>query len=92
MEKAIKYNALVTNCLILQNMIDLTEAIHILQKSGVIISEHDIARLSPYVTDNIKRFGDLVLDLDAKPQDTHRIKNLSIFHFIPKKQKTTVTS
>ena len=45
-----------------------------------------------YLHAYIKRFGDFVLNLDAQPQDIERIKNLSIFHFIPKKQKTPVTN
>lgn len=79
MEKAIKYNLLVSNCIILQNMIDLTETIHTLQKEGVIIVKEDISRLSPYMTDHIKRFGDFILDLETKPTDAERIKNLRIF-------------
>jgi len=92
MEKAIKYNLLVSNCIILQNMIDLTDAIHKLQMSGKIISEKDIAYLSPYLTNNIKRFGDYILDLEAEPQDIERIKNLIIFNEISKKQKLSATN
>lgn len=92
MEKAIKYNLLVSNCLIMQNMVDLTESIHALQASGVIISKQDIARLSPYLTGHLKRFGDFTLNLDAKQQDIERIKNLSIFNVTAKKQKTTITA
>ncbi len=79
MEKAIKYNLLISNCVILQNIIDLTDTIHKLQKDGVLITMEDMARLSPYLTSHIKRFGDFVLDLDAKPVDAERIKNLKIF-------------
>ena len=43
------------------------------------ISKEDIARLSPYLTGHIKRFGDYVLDLDTVPQDIEIIKNLSLF-------------
>jgi TnpA family transposase len=35
MEKAIKYNLLISNCVILQNIIDLTDTIHKLQKDDV---------------------------------------------------------
>ena len=79
MEKAIKYNLLASNCIILQNIIDLTGTIHTLQKSGVHITKEDISRLSPYMTSHIKRFGDYILDLDTKPEDVERIKNLSLF-------------
>ncbi|MDP1974787.1 MAG: transposase [Alphaproteobacteria bacterium] len=79
MEKAIKYNLLISNCVILHNIIDLTDTIHRLQKAGTVISMEDMARLSPYLTSHIKRFGDFVLDLDAKPMDAERIKKLKIF-------------
>ena len=48
-------------------------------QDGVLITMEDMARLSPYLTSHIKRFGDFVLDLDAKPVDAERIKNLKIF-------------
>jgi len=57
----------------------LTDTIHKLQKDGVLITMEDMARLSPYLTSHIKRFGDFVLDLDAKLVDAERIKNLKIF-------------
>ena len=79
MEKAIKYNLLICNCLILQNIIDLTETIHTLQKKGLQINKEDISRLSPYMRSNIKRFGDYVLDLETKPTDVERIKNMLLF-------------
>src|SRR3989338_2925752 len=43
MEKAIKYNLLMNNCVILQNIIDITDTVHKLQKSGTVISKEDIA-------------------------------------------------
>jgi TnpA family transposase len=79
MEKAIKYNLLINNCVILQNIVDLTETIHKLQSSGVNITKEDIARLSPYITSHIKRFGDYFLDLGVKPIDVERVKNLCLF-------------
>ena len=69
-------------------MVDLTESIHTIQASGVIISETDIARLSPYLTAHLKRFGDFILNLDVKLQDVDRINNLLIFQVVAKKQKT----
>ena len=79
MEKAIKYNLLTCNCVILQNIIDLTDTIHKLQNSNVKIEKEDIARLSPYMTKHIKRFGDYSFDLETKQKDVEKIKNLSLF-------------
>ena len=79
MEKAIKYNLLMNNCVILQNIIDITDTVHKLQKSGTVISKEDIAHISPYLTSHIKRFGDIAFDLNTKPMHVERIKNLAIF-------------
>ncbi len=79
MEKAIKYNLLTCNCVILQNIIDLTDTIHKLQNSNIKIEKEDIARLSPYMTKHIKRFGDYSFDLETKQKDVEKIKNLSLF-------------
>jgi TnpA family transposase len=79
MEKAIKYNLLTCNCIILQNIIDMTDSIYTLQKAGVRITKEDIGRLSPYMTSHIKRFGEYVLDLDTKPTNVEVIKNISLF-------------
>lgn len=79
MEKAIKHNLLICNCVILQNIIDLTETIHKLQNEGVKITKEDIVRLSPYLTSNIKRFGDYVLDLETKQKGVQQIKEISLF-------------
>ena len=79
MEKAIKYNLLVCNCVILQNIIDLTETVHTLQKTNIKITKEDISRLSPYLTSHIKRFGDYVFDLEVKPKNVERIKAMSLF-------------
>jgi len=74
MEKAIGYNLLICNSVIVQNMVDLTDTINKLQKSGVSIGKEDIARLSPYLTSHIKRFGGYVLDLDTVPKDISQLK------------------
>ena len=76
MEKAIKYNLLVCNCIILENIIDLTDTIHKLQSSNIKITKEDISRLSPYMTSHIKRFGDYVFDPEMKPKNVEKIKNL----------------
>lgn len=79
MEKAIKYNLLINNSVILQNIIDITDTVHKLQNAGISIGKEDIAYMSPYLTGHIKRFGDIVFDLNDKPLDVERIKNLCIF-------------
>ena len=66
-EKIIKYNDLVANAVIFQNVVDLTEVLQQLQSEGYLLEREDVASLSPYLTSNIKRFGDYVIDMEAIP-------------------------
>ena len=79
MEKAIKYNLLISNCIILQNIIDLTDTIYKLKQEGHQIKMEDIKRLSPYLTGHLKRFGDYILNLDIKSPNVETIKTMNIF-------------
>jgi TnpA family transposase/uncharacterized coiled-coil protein SlyX len=66
-EKRIKYNDLVSNAVILQNVADMTYILKELSASGVEFTKSDVAALSPYITRHIKRFGDYVIDLENVP-------------------------
>ena len=66
-EKLIKYNNLVANALIFQNVIDQTQIIRGLISDGFTVSPEDLKTLSPYLTAHIKRFGDYVVDLSETP-------------------------
>jgi TnpA family transposase len=66
-EKAIVYNELVANAVVLQTVVDQTQAIHALSAEGVAIRHGDLAFLSPYGTGNLKRFGDYPTDLTPEP-------------------------
>lgn len=67
MEKAVKYYDIVTNFVILQNIIDMSDIIHQLAQERAEIREDDIAFLSPYLTEHIKRFGDYFIDVRRIP-------------------------
>lgn len=66
-EKRIKYNDLVSNAVILQNVADMTYILKELSVNGVEFTKSDVAALSPYLTRHIKRFGDYVIDLENVP-------------------------
>lgn len=66
-EKLIKYNNLVANALIFQNVIDQTHIIRNLMSEGFTVSPEELKTLSPYLTKHIKRFGDYVVDLSEIP-------------------------
>lgn len=79
MEKAIKYNALVANCIVLQNIIDYSHVIYQLQQENDFMTKEEASRVSPYITEHIKRFGDYIIDLEKLPENTEIIKNARLF-------------
>jgi TnpA family transposase len=68
-EKRIKYNDLVSNAVILQNVVDMTYILKELSASGIEFTKPDVAALSPYLTRHIKRFGDYIIDLENVPNE-----------------------
>src|SRR5437764_1277719 len=66
-EKRIKYTGLIANCVMLDNTLEISNALNALAKEGVIPTLDELAALSPYQTKHIKRFGNYELDLSAVP-------------------------
>ncbi len=66
-ENLIKYNNLIANALIFQNVIDQTGIIKNLMNQGLAVSADDLKTLSPYLTKHVKRFGDYIVDLSEIP-------------------------
>ena len=66
-EKRLHYLDLVANAIILQNTVDLSQAIQTVSDQGFPVSPELLAGLSPYLTSKIKRYGDYILDLLTKP-------------------------
>jgi len=79
MEKAIKYNEIITTSVILQNIADITDIIYQLVQEGKNIARDDVAGLSPYIVEHIKRFGNYVLDLHAVPNEISRSREFSLW-------------
>ena len=79
MEKAIKYNTLLSNMVILQNVIDMSRIIQQLRREGWSISLEDLTRLSPYLTEHLKRFGDFILDLSQNEGNIDKIRSEALF-------------
>lgn len=79
MEKAIKYNALLANCLVLHNIIDYSAGIYQLKQEDREITKEDASRISPYMTEHLKRFGDFIIDLEKLPENTEIIRNARLF-------------
>ena len=66
-EKRLHYLDLVANAIILQNTVDLSQAIQAVSDQGFPVTPELLAGLSPYLTSKIKRYGDYILDLLTKP-------------------------
>lgn len=67
-EKVIKYNELVTNAIIFQNVVDITAILRELKREGYMIDSEDVRFMSPYLISHIKRFGDYIIDLGQFPK------------------------
>lgn len=80
MEKAVKHNDLIANCIMLQNVIDITDVCHALIKDGYTITAEDLSHMSPYLTEQIKRFGEYVLDLEQLPANHQLTRDKSLFN------------
>ncbi len=70
-EKRIKYMNLVANAVMLSNVVDLTEALNTMASEGYVVTRELVGRLSPYLREHIRRFGQYVLDMDVKPEPLH---------------------
>ena len=72
MEKAIKYRGLLTDAVILQNIIDITATGGQLKTEGHDIAKEDFDITSPYLTGHIMRFGVYTVDLGNVPKNIDR--------------------
>jgi Tn3 transposase DDE domain len=67
-EKRLKYLDIVACAVILQNAVDISWAVQLLNAEGFKVDRDVLASLSPYMTKQLKRFGDFVVDLQNIPQ------------------------
>lgn len=67
-EKRIKYMNLVANVIMLHNVVDLTMVLNQMVAEGHQVTEPLVKRLSSYMTEHMKRFGQYLLDIDAMPE------------------------
>lgn len=64
----------------LQNVIDMTNICHDLEREGYSFTAEDLSCLSPYMTEHIKQFGEYVLDLMTKPENLNQVRDRAIFN------------
>jgi hypothetical protein len=66
--ECVKYNDLVANAVIFQNVVDVSRVLHALIAEGYPVTREDVAALSPYLTRHVTRFGDYFIDVSVPPQ------------------------
>ena len=71
-EKLAVYNQLIANAVMLQNVADQTCVLHELHQEGCAINKGDLAFMSPYVTRNLKRFGDIQTRYRIEPAPVNK--------------------
>ncbi|WUS53556.1 transposase (plasmid) [Streptomyces mirabilis] len=69
-EKDVKFTSLLANLVIFHNTLDIADVVRQLQAEGWIVDPLDLAQISPYLTEHIKRFGEYSThDLGITPDD-----------------------
>ncbi|MEU1868384.1 Tn3 family transposase [Streptomyces gardneri] len=51
-------SALLTNAVIFHNALDIAEIVRQLQEEGYAVDPEDLAHISPYLTEHVRRFGE----------------------------------
>ncbi len=67
-EKIVKFNELIANCVIYQTTLDITGTVNHLVADGWTTDPDDLATISPYIRENVRRFGEWVLDTTPPEQ------------------------
>lgn len=65
--KIIRYNHLVANLVVFHNVVSMTRGLQALVDEGYPVTPEIVARLSPYKTEHINRFGSYELRFDHVP-------------------------
>ena len=52
----------------MSNVVDMTNVLRELQQEGLCVTPEIVRRLSPYLTEHIKRFGQYFLDMTMQPE------------------------
>ena len=67
MEKRIKYADLIANIVMLHNVIDLTDVLNEMNAEGEPVTKELVEKLSPLMTQQLRRFGIISLDMEDLP-------------------------
>lgn len=68
-EKVVKFNELIADCVIYSTACDITDAANDIAAEGRPVDLDDLATVSPYITNTVRRFGNWTLDLTPPDQN-----------------------
>ncbi|MFE5095345.1 Tn3 family transposase [Streptomyces sp. NPDC056638] len=80
-EKDVKFTSLLANLVIFHNTLNIADIAHELQTEGQVVDPLDLAQISPYLTEHIKRFGEYsthVLGITPDDYDAHLCMDFSV--------------
>jgi len=60
---------MIANAIMLQNVVDLTKVLNEMASEGMAATKELVAGLSPYIRDQISRFGKYDVDMAEQPPD-----------------------
>jgi TnpA family transposase len=66
-EKQLKYASLIANAVMLSNVADLTDVLSAMASDGHLVTPELVACTSPYMREQIRRFGRFALDMNDLP-------------------------
>lgn len=67
MEKRVKFNQLVANCVMLQNVLDMSQALRELIEEGYPVNMKAVQGLSAYLHGHVQRYGEYDMDVNDIP-------------------------
>jgi hypothetical protein len=69
--KQVKYMDLVANAVMLHNVADLTDVLSDMVDEDMPVTRELVSRISPYIRDHLRRFGQYSLDMEDLPPELH---------------------
>ena len=67
MEKRVKFNQLIANCVMLQNVLDMSQALRELIEEGYPVNMKAVQGLSAYPHGHVQRYGEYDMDVNDIP-------------------------
>jgi TnpA family transposase len=77
-EKAVKYNDIIANAVMFQNVLDMSNVLIQLHEEGYPFQRKELKHTSPLLRDHLNRFGEYVVNMNVDPVDIDRAMKLPV--------------